>query len=145
MNYARARKITENCPTVPIHYLHRLANFTAPGWCWSRHARYFLSQRRCIRIVYVSMYGMYNCVVYGVYNCVTCVRENTVGHLFARTATRGTRGTNERTNLRFHRILSLIAGICVSGLYGRPNSLANIPTRFNETLGRTIVSPSFSP
>lgn len=25
-------KITENCPTVLIHYLHRLANFTAPRW-----------------------------------------------------------------------------------------------------------------
>lgn len=28
----RGGKITENCPTVPIHYLHRLANFAGPRW-----------------------------------------------------------------------------------------------------------------
>lgn len=32
MRERAGRKITENCPTVPIHYLYRLANFTGPRW-----------------------------------------------------------------------------------------------------------------
>lgn len=136
LNYARARKITENCPTVPIHYLHRLANFTAPGWRWARHARYFLS-RRALRL----------CVC--VYVCTrtfiiarTCARGRKYSQPFIR-ATGGVAvgereaRTNEFTissnflvNRRYTRF---------RGFTGRPNS------HRAKTLGRTEFNERDTP
>lgn len=100
MRERAGRKITENCPTVPIHYLHRLANFTGPRW-----GRHSCAAALCTRVTHTHERSR-------VFICKYSTRRH------------------ERTNLRFHRISSLIDSyIRRAGLHARTN---RVVLKFNE-------------
>lgn len=114
--YIRARatrKITENCPTTSsIHYLHRLANFTAAGACVCCAVRAAVPAAGASKLLSLCYVPFRVCMYVYVYAHTRARTQCTFTRTFAfiyicSSSSRAPISLMTETNLRFHRIFSL--------------------------------------